>query len=247
MQGPAEPVVREAPATARAGDLHPVVAGRDLPPLGGRPRAGRAAPAAGHPPGPVRGPHVRRPGALPDGRRDPRPRPRPALRRLLPRDQRPRLLRRRDRSERRGLPEPRRRAGRGRAVRCGCSSGRRTAGPGCASTARATRSPTSPGPRARRPAGQPGRRTPGASREAPPRSTTSSPPAGARTYPAPTGHRFVPNQHPPWQLQHAEVVELDDGLLAAVGLPGVSSRPPDRVAFSHGVYAEFARPRRVES
>ena len=27
------------------------------------------------------------------------------------------------------------------------------------------------------------------------------------------------------------------------GLPGVSSRPPDRVAFSHGVYAEFARPR----
>lgn len=56
---------------------------------------------------------------------------------------------------------------------------------------------------------------------------------------------FVPNQHPPWQLQRAEVVELDDGLLAAVGLTGVSSRPPDRVAFSHGVYAEFARPRRV--
>jgi uncharacterized protein YqjF (DUF2071 family) len=59
------------------------------------------------------------------------------------------------------------------------------------------------------------------------------------------GTTFVPNQHPPWPLQRAEVVDLDDDLLAAAGLPGVSSRPPDRVAFSAGVYAEFARPRRV--
>jgi uncharacterized protein YqjF (DUF2071 family) len=59
------------------------------------------------------------------------------------------------------------------------------------------------------------------------------------------GTTFVPNRHPPWQLRRADVVELDDGLLAAAGLPGVSSRPPDHVAFSDGVYAEFARPRRV--
>ena len=59
------------------------------------------------------------------------------------------------------------------------------------------------------------------------------------------GTTFVPNRHPPWPLRHAEVVELDDGLLAAAGLPGVGGRPPDRVAFSDGVYAEFARPRRV--
>lgn len=59
------------------------------------------------------------------------------------------------------------------------------------------------------------------------------------------GTTFVPNQHPPWPLRRAEVVELDDGLLTAVGLPGVSGRPPDRVAFSEGVYAEFTRPRRV--
>jgi uncharacterized protein YqjF (DUF2071 family) len=59
------------------------------------------------------------------------------------------------------------------------------------------------------------------------------------------GTTFVPNHHPPWRLRQAEVLELDDGLLASVGLPGVSSRPPDRVAFSDGVYAEFARPRRV--
>jgi uncharacterized protein len=59
------------------------------------------------------------------------------------------------------------------------------------------------------------------------------------------GTTFVPNQHPPWPLRRTEVVELEDGLLAAVGLPGVSHRPPDHVAFSDGVYAEFARPRRV--
>ncbi len=56
---------------------------------------------------------------------------------------------------------------------------------------------------------------------------------------------FVPNQHEPWPLRDAEVVELDDGLLASVGLPGVTDRPPDHVAFSDGVYAEFSRPVRV--
>ena len=53
----------------------------------------------------------------------------------------------------------------------------------------------------------------------------------------------MPNRHEPWPLRDAEVVELDDGLVASVGLPGVADRPPDHVAFSDGVHAEFSRPR----
>lgn len=59
------------------------------------------------------------------------------------------------------------------------------------------------------------------------------------------GTTFVPNTHEPWTLRDAEVLELDDGLLASVGLPGVADRPPDAVAFSDGVHAEFGRPRRL--
>jgi uncharacterized protein len=56
---------------------------------------------------------------------------------------------------------------------------------------------------------------------------------------------FVPNAHAPWPLRDAEVLELDDQLVAAAGLPELTERPPDHVAFSDGVYAEFTRPRRV--
>lgn len=56
---------------------------------------------------------------------------------------------------------------------------------------------------------------------------------------------YVPNRHDPWPLRDAEVLELDDELLASVGLPGVAERPPDHVAFSDGVHAEFTRPRDV--
>ena len=62
--------------------------------------------------------------------------------------------------------------------------------------------------------------------------------------------RYVPNTHEPWPVHDAEVLALDDGLLASVGLPGLSARPPDHVAFSPGVRTEFgfpgdaARPRR---
>jgi len=59
------------------------------------------------------------------------------------------------------------------------------------------------------------------------------------------GTTYVPNAHAPWPLRHAEVLELDDQLVAAAGLPDVTGRPPDHVAYSDGVYAEFARPRRV--
>lgn len=58
---------------------------------------------------------------------------------------------------------------------------------------------------------------------------------------------FVRNQHDAWPLRDVEVVELDDGLVASVGLPGVTDRPPDHTAFSDGVYAEFSRPVRVGS
>ncbi len=57
---------------------------------------------------------------------------------------------------------------------------------------------------------------------------------------------WVPNTHPPWPLHRAEVVSLEDGLIAATGLPDVASlRPPDHVMFSNGVHTTFGLPRRV--
>jgi uncharacterized protein YqjF (DUF2071 family) len=53
---------------------------------------------------------------------------------------------------------------------------------------------------------------------------------------------YVPNRHEQWPLQDASVLELDDGLVASVGLPGVTDRPPDHVAFSEGVHAAFGPP-----
>lgn len=55
---------------------------------------------------------------------------------------------------------------------------------------------------------------------------------------------YVPNSHEPWPLHDAELVRLDDQLLASVGLPELASRPPDHLAFSPGVHAEFGFPHR---
>ncbi|WP_253943757.1 YqjF family protein [Nocardioides marmotae] len=61
---------------------------------------------------------------------------------------------------------------------------------------------------------------------------------------------YVPNQHETWPVHDAEVLALDDGLMASVGLPDLASRTPDHVAFSPGVRTDFgfpgnaARPRR---
>ena len=52
----------------------------------------------------------------------------------------------------------------------------------------------------------------------------------------------VPNQHEPWPVHDAEVIALDDQLMASVGLPGLASRAPDHVAFSPGVFTEFGLP-----
>jgi uncharacterized protein YqjF (DUF2071 family) len=54
---------------------------------------------------------------------------------------------------------------------------------------------------------------------------------------------FLPVSHRPWPLHPAELLHLEDGLLAAAGLevPG----PPESVLFSPGVRAVFGRPRVV--
>ena len=53
---------------------------------------------------------------------------------------------------------------------------------------------------------------------------------------------WVPNEHQPWVLHAAELVALDDGLIAAAGLPGIADRPPDSVLYSPGVTTRFGRP-----
>lgn len=53
------------------------------------------------------------------------------------------------------------------------------------------------------------------------------------------------NQHRPWPLRRAELLSLDDGLLAAAGFPGLASRAPDSVLYSPGVETVFTVPRRV--
>lgn len=52
---------------------------------------------------------------------------------------------------------------------------------------------------------------------------------------------FIPNEHPPWRVETAELEHLDDELLAAAGLPGLAERMPDSVLFSPGVHTRFGR------
>jgi uncharacterized protein YqjF (DUF2071 family) len=54
--------------------------------------------------------------------------------------------------------------------------------------------------------------------------------------------RYLPNTHPRWPLQRAELLELDDELLAAAGLPALAATPPDSVLFSRGVRTQFGLP-----
>jgi uncharacterized protein YqjF (DUF2071 family) len=53
---------------------------------------------------------------------------------------------------------------------------------------------------------------------------------------------YLPNTHASWPLVTAELVELDDDLLAAAGLPGLAARPPDSVLHSTGVHTQFGWP-----
>ena len=55
---------------------------------------------------------------------------------------------------------------------------------------------------------------------------------------------WVPNEHEPWPLRAAEIVELDDHLLDASGVPPAGERL--RAVYSPGVRARFGRPALVQ-
>ncbi len=47
------------------------------------------------------------------------------------------------------------------------------------------------------------------------------------------------NEHPPWPLHAAELLHVDENLVATSGLPGVSSGPPASVLYSPGLPVRF--------
>lgn len=55
--------------------------------------------------------------------------------------------------------------------------------------------------------------------------------------------RHAPVWHPPWPLRHAEVLDLDDHLVVASGLPAPTGQP--HVLWSPGVDVRIGRPRRL--
>jgi uncharacterized protein YqjF (DUF2071 family) len=59
-----------------------------------------------------------------------------------------------------------------------------------------------------------------------------------------SGAAYWPNEHPEWPLHRAELVELDDGLVAATGLPRPAG-PPMSVLWSPGVRVRFGPKRAV--
>ncbi|TFD67465.1 YqjF family protein [Cryobacterium sp. Hb1] len=52
---------------------------------------------------------------------------------------------------------------------------------------------------------------------------------------------YLRNHHEPWPLFGAELVSLDDTLLAAAGFTGLTDRAPDSVLYSPGVTTWFGR------
>jgi uncharacterized protein YqjF (DUF2071 family) len=59
-----------------------------------------------------------------------------------------------------------------------------------------------------------------------------------------TGPAYWPNEHPEWPLHRAELVELDDQLVPATGLPRPQA-PPTSVLWSPGVRVRFGPKRPV--
>jgi uncharacterized protein YqjF (DUF2071 family) len=57
---------------------------------------------------------------------------------------------------------------------------------------------------------------------------------------------FLPNEHDPWPLRRVRVLEVDDQLVAAAGLPGLTHRAPDSALWSAGIRTRFGGPQRVE-
>lgn len=59
---------------------------------------------------------------------------------------------------------------------------------------------------------------------------------------------WVPNTHVPWDLNRGELLELDDDLVAAAGLPGIVGREaPASVMVADPVHTSFGLPRLVRS
>ncbi|MEP6843450.1 MAG: DUF2071 domain-containing protein [Pseudolysinimonas sp.] len=54
----------------------------------------------------------------------------------------------------------------------------------------------------------------------------------------------VPNEHPSWPLRRAKLLQLDDTLVAAAGLPSTTAAPVS-VLYSEGVHVRFGQPRVV--
>lgn len=60
------------------------------------------------------------------------------------------------------------------------------------------------------------------------------------------GHTVtMPNEHDPWQLFDAELLELEDDLVAAAGIRSIGGRAPDSVLFSPGVVTRFGAGHRI--
>lgn len=55
-----------------------------------------------------------------------------------------------------------------------------------------------------------------------------------------TSRLYLPNEHPTWPLREAELLDLDDGLVEAAGLP--VQGPPVSVLYSPGVPVRFGLP-----
>jgi uncharacterized protein YqjF (DUF2071 family) len=55
------------------------------------------------------------------------------------------------------------------------------------------------------------------------------------------GPAYWPNEHDEWPLHRADLLRLDESLMAAAGLDP-ATRPPDSVLFSPGVAARFGPP-----
>jgi uncharacterized protein YqjF (DUF2071 family) len=52
---------------------------------------------------------------------------------------------------------------------------------------------------------------------------------------------YLPNEHPPWPLHRAELLDIEEGLLAAAGVPRPAA-PPASVLWSPGVSVHFGLP-----
>ena len=55
---------------------------------------------------------------------------------------------------------------------------------------------------------------------------------------------YLPNAHPRWSLFRATLLELDEDVVAAAGLPGVAAEPPVSVLYAPGVPVGFGPPLR---